>query len=218
MPRISFSAADGTVLEGRLTLPDQPPHGAAVLCHPHPQAGGSMDSWMMPVLQRALVGDGWVGLRFNFRGVGRSEGSHGGGQAELADVAGAVERVIDETGAETCLMLVGWSFGAHVALRSALDDERVDGWVGVGLLADDGDFELPPLAVDRLGEWRARKLFLHGSRDQFTSLDQLRPIVEAAAQPKDLHVVDGGDHFLAEHGDVLAAEVRRFGRVLLGGE
>lgn len=213
MPLIEFAASDGTRLEGRLTTPTDARGGVAVVCHPHPRFGGSMDSWMMPVLQRALVTDGWVGLRFNFRGVGGSGGSHGGGEPELLDVRAAVERVREEgTGP---LLLVGWSFGAVVSLRYAVDDERVAGWVGVGLTAASGSEEAP-LDREPLGQFERPKLFIHGTRDRFTSVEEIERVVAAAAEPKRLHLVPGGDHFLAAHGDVLSEQLQAFGRELRG--
>lgn len=214
MADIRFAAGDGTELAGRLTLPDEPNGGGAVICHPHPRQGGSMHSWMLPVLQRALVGDGWVGLRFDFRGAGSSEGSYGRGEDELLDVAGAVDRVLDDLGDDAPLLLVGWSFGAHVSLRYAVGDDRVDGWAGVGLpvgLTGGGT----ELELEHLARWSRPKLFLHGERDPIADLEAVREIHDAAAEPKRLRVIEGGDHFLADHGDVLAGEVRAFGREVL---
>jgi uncharacterized protein len=214
LPDIRFTAADATELAGKITAPDDPNGGGTVLCHPHPQQGGSMHSWMMPVLQRALVGDGWVGLRFDFRGVGESDGSFGGGEDELLDVAGAVDRVLEETDDGAPLLLVGWSFGAHVALRYAVGDDRVDGWVGIGLPVglSNGWTELEQ---EHLARWDRPKLFIHGEDDPIAPLDAVREVVEVAAGPNRLRVLEGGDHFLADHGDVLASEVRAFGREVL---
>ncbi len=214
MTEVEFDAADGTPLEGDLVHPDVPNGGVVVLCHPHPRHGGSMDSWMMPVLQRALVEDGWVGLRFNFRGVGEMTADAGDG--ELVDLAGAVDRVLREAGSPAPLLLAGWSFGAHVALRYALDDERVSGWAGIGLVYRAREVELPEIDLTRVSRWRAPKLFVHGSNDELTTIEAVQELVDRAAEPKRLRVIEGGDHFLAAHGDVLIQEVQSFGRELLG--
>jgi uncharacterized protein len=214
LPRIEFAASDGTALEGTLTIPDGEPAGAAVVCHPHPEYGGSMDSWMMPVLHRAVVGAGWVGLRFNFRGVGRSAGSFGGGEDELEDVAGAIDRALEEVGPAGSLLLGGWSFGAQVTLRQALEDERVSGWFGVALPLPLGYNAGAPDDLERLARWSVPKLFVHGTRDQLTPSADIEELVAAAADPKQLRLIEGGDHFLAQHGDVLAEEVRTFAESL----
>ncbi len=207
MARVAFNAADGTRLEGDLVHSERGT-GVAVLCPPHPRHGGSMDSWMMPVLQRALLEDGWTSLRFNFREVG---GPAGAPAVELLDLAAAVDEVL-RTCAKAPLLLVGWSFGAHVALRYALDDHRVNGWAGIGLLYRASEVALPEIDLPRLGAWRVPKLFVHGSNDDLTTVEQLRELVDRAAEPKHLRVIEGGDHFLAAHGDVLAQEVQSFGR------
>lgn len=214
MADIRFPASDGVELAGDLRFPeDADEHGGvAVVCHPHPSFGGSMESWMLPVLQSALVSEGWVALRFDFRGVGGSDGRHGAGDGETADVAGAVDRVLEHGGGP--LLLIGWSFGAAVSLRHALDDGRVDGWVGVGLpvATDEVDDDL----LGALGGWTTPKLFVHGSGDQITSVEEIRSVVDGAAEPKDLTVVEGGDHFLIAHADELTRAVVRFSRELRG--
>src|SRR5881397_2599421 len=90
---IMFTSSDGLRLEGRLATPEAEPSGGAIICHPHPQYGGSMSSKLVPAIQRALVAAGWAALRFNFRGVGRSEGSFDGGGGEVFDALGALARV-----------------------------------------------------------------------------------------------------------------------------
>lgn len=215
MPRVEFAAADDIWLEGNLATPDEPSGGLAVLCHPHPRHGGSMDSWMMPVLQRALADDGWLALRFNFRGVGNSEGSYEQGEGEVKGVAGAVEYLIEQAGGHAALLVGGWSFGAHTTLRYALGDKRVAGWFGVGLPYRTQEIEVPELSLDALARWTVPKLFLHGSTDQIAAVEAIEELVQAAGEPKRLRIVEGGDHFLAAHGDVLGEELRSFARLVL---
>lgn len=170
---------------------------------------------MMPVLQRALVDVGWLALRFNFRGVGNSEGSYEKGQGELQGVAGAVDFVLEQAGDDTTLLVGGWSFGAHMTLRYALGDKRVAGWFGVGLPYRKREIDVPELDLESLARWTVPKLFVHGSADQIASVEEIQEVVDAAREPKRLRIVDGGDHFLAAHGDVLGEELRSFGRVVL---
>lgn len=208
MPRIELHATDGTRLEGRFDAPGEPHGGVAVVCHPHPASGGSMDSWMMPVLARALRNGGWHTLRFNFRGVGGSEGERDGG--ELLDLAGAVDCSLEEVDSAGPVLVGGWSAGAHVALRYGPDDARVVGWFGVGLPLGETAGDPTPIDREVLARWDVPKLFIHGDRDQVTALAAVRELFESAAEPKRLRVIEGGDHFLAEHGDVLTAELRTF--------
>lgn len=215
MPQVEFPATDGVRLEGDLSSPDESNGGVAIICHPHSQHGGSMDSWMMPVLQRALVKDGWLALRFNFRGVGRSDGSYDQGEGELQDVGGAVEYLLEQAGAGATLLVGGWSFGAHTSLRHALGDERVAGWFGVGLPYETREMEVPRLSLAALASWTVPKLFLHGSRDEIASVEKIKELVDASGEPKRLRIVEGGDHFLAAHADELVEELRSFGRIVL---
>jgi uncharacterized protein len=107
---------DGLQLEGVISMPSDP-RAALVFCHPHPQMGGTMNAPMLVAIQEGLVEMGWVVLRFNFRGVGNSEGKFGLGSEEVADALGAVDALRDR-GPDLPLALAGWSFGAAVALRA----------------------------------------------------------------------------------------------------
>src|SRR5881396_244671 len=114
MDRIHFTTADGLTLEGELHRPGGPPRARAVICHPHPQHGGSKDHPVLWAIRIELTRRGFLALTFNFRGVMGSTGQYGGGDAEILDAQAAIDRMEDE--AEGPLFLCGWSFGASVAL------------------------------------------------------------------------------------------------------
>lgn len=201
MATTTFPAADGTRLVGEVQDPEGPALGVAVVCHPHPLMGGSMDTWMPPMLQRALVAAGYRTMRFNFRGVGGSEGSFGGGEGELDDVRGAVAHLRDGA-PDAAVVLGGWSFGAAVSLRAAGDVPNVAGWFGVGLFVDDEDE-----VVGEVTRWDHPALFIHGSADRTCPLERTRPIADAAGAAR-LVVIDGGDHFLGNHANQIGAALR----------
>src|SRR4030042_6916089 len=120
--RVAFASVEAkpVQLEGVLHIPDggDSPLPGVVLCHPHSLHGGSMQVPVIETTARELALRGMIALRFNFRGVGRSEGSFGDGVAEVADVKGAVDFLRDRGDGETnCLYLMGYSFGAAVGLR-----------------------------------------------------------------------------------------------------
>lgn len=206
---IFFTSADGTSLEGRLAVPDdRPPMGAAVLCHPHPQYGGSMSSKLIPALQRAFVATGWAALRFNFRGVGRSEGTFEGGAGEAGDVEGALARVREVVADRVAV--VGWSFGALVALNAVAKDPAVAAYVGIAppvRAAFEGTFTLPD--VGSLDGWKARALFVCGTEDPFCRPDDLRSLATQIPS-SEVRVVDGADHFFSEQLDELGSVVTTF--------
>lgn len=213
MPLVRFPSRDGTSLCGRVTTPDEPNGGVAVLCHPHPKHGGSMSAWMLPFLQRILVAEGWTGLRFDFRGVGRSDGTFDRGEGEQDDVAGAIDHALETVGdPDAPVLLGGWSFGAAVSLRHALSDDRLVGWFGVGLPHRTGMTDIPATDPTELATWTVPKLFVHGSEDQFTPLSRIRELVDAAADPVELVVIEGGDHYLASRRDELGEAVAAFAR------
>src|SRR5438477_12512170 len=163
---VQLQTADGLTLEGELHVPDGV-HAAAVLAHPHPLHGGNMRSIVIGALFAGLPAAGVAALRFNFRGVGASEGTHDNGRAERLDVVAAVGG-LGGRGRDLPLVLGGWSFGADTSL--AVDDARHAGWFAVA----------PPLrhtdSVTAASDPRP-KLLAVPERDQFRSPESAREVV-----------------------------------------
>ena len=183
---VTLATSDGLSLEAELRVAENA-WAAAVLLHPHPEHGGNMRSIVPGTLFEALPRDGVAALRFNFRGVGRSEGSHGGGLPERADVVAAVD-VLSAITEGLPLVLAGWSFGADTAL--AVDDERVAGWFCVA----------PPLRVVKVADMVASgddrpKLLVVPEHDQFRPPDSARDATAEWTNTR-IEVVAGADHFL----------------------
>jgi len=204
-----FTSSDGLTLEGRLAVPDQgPSHGGAILCHPHPQYGGSMSTRLIPALQRALVTAGWAALRFNFRGVGRSEGTYGGGIDEVNDALAALDRLRASVGPPHAV--VGFSFGALVALNTVARDRRVDTYAGIappGQATFAGAFDLPPIA--HLDGWDARTLLVCGTDDPYCRPEDLRRL-GGLFPAAEVRVVDGADHLFTTRADEVCSLVVSF--------
>ena len=196
MEPVTFATDDGVRLEGELRLPDGEPVGTAALCHPHPKHGGSKDHPVLWALRNELAGSrGLAVLAFNFRGVMGSGGAYGGGHDELRDVRAAVGRV-REVSPERPTVVCGWSFGANVALREALDDPRVDALALIGMPVRPNDLSLPPLPSGReLARLSRPVLALAGSNDQYCSPDDGRSLADELPHGR-FHVVEGSDHFL----------------------
>ncbi len=185
------TAADGVVLEAELDAPSGARAGV-VLCHPHPQHGGTMRSLVPSVLFGGLPAAGIAALRFNFRGVEGSSGAYGDGVAEQLDVVAAIDAL-----AEACpgvpLAVAGWSFGAEVA--SAVADGRLAGWVLIAL----------PMRILERGTHAAGtdprpKLVLQPEHDQFRRPDALAPLIESW-EATTTEVIGGADHFLVGRTD-----------------
>ncbi len=184
---------DGPVLpEGAL------PRGVAVVAHPHPLFGGSMDNKVAQTLARAFAQCGWRALRFNFRGVGASEGAHDHGPGELQDLLAVVGHGVSGEGgtAPLPLALAGFSFGAAVvsqALESLGSARAPRQLVLVGTAVE----HLEVAAVPK--ELHARTLVLHGEQDDTVPLASVLDWARPQALP--VTVIPGASHFF--HGQLL---------------
>ena len=176
-------------------LLDEPAEGAvkgmAVIAHPHPLFGGTMQNKVVQTLARAFVQSGWRAVRFNFRGVGASEGTYDEGQGEAADMF----QVIAQVAPEGPLALAGFSFGAFVTSHvvQALGDQRPPQLlVLVGTAAS--RFEVAPVAPDL----HERCLVLHGEQDDTVPLSSVMDWARPQSLP--ITVIPGCEHFF--HGQL----------------
>ncbi len=182
--RLSLSGPAGT-LECALDDPVGPPRGLALICHPHPQFGGTLDNKVVQTLARALVQEGWRAARFNFRGVGESAGSWDEGRGEVEDAL-AVMAALREPGQG--VLWAGFSFGAAIAAQAAARSAGVQRLVLVAPAVS--RFAVPLVAPDTL--------VLHGESDDVVGLKD----VLDWARPQGLPVVvlPGVGHFF--HGQL----------------
>jgi alpha/beta superfamily hydrolase len=183
----------------------EPPAGAragAVLCHPHPAYGGDMHNAVVVAVARALAASGVAVLRFNFGGVGRSQGAWGGGPPEVEDACAAVRALAARVAPQTPLVLVGYSFGAWVALRAAREVGDVRRVVAIGPPLDFLDWTF-------LEELVQPVTFIVGERDQFCAPERLARVLEAGGTRMVRLAVRGADHFLVGCEDEVAALVVR---------
>jgi alpha/beta superfamily hydrolase len=195
---------DAIQLEGVLHHPGGKDLPTAVVCHPHSLYGGSMDISLVVSIARTLAERGIMALRFNLRGVGRSEGEFGEGVTELNDVAGAVDTLLREESVDPeQLYLVGYSFGAWVGLHHAERDPRIHGVVAVGLPMGGSEEGF-------LSGYAKPKLFIAGEGDSVCSPDMLRRFVERLPPPKDVRILRGTDHFLIGREQEVAEAVADF--------
>jgi alpha/beta superfamily hydrolase len=181
-------------LEAERAEPTGASRAGMVLCHPHPQFGGTMRSIVIGTLFSALPEHGVACLRFNFRGVEGSGGTHGGGQAERLDAQAAIAHMHGELAADVPLILAGWSFGADVAL-SVLDDS-VAAWVAIA----------PPFVLvhdrDAVGTDPRPKLLALAEHDEYRAPAAVMNRVEGWTAT-DVEVVPGASHFFVGRTDRL---------------
>lgn len=209
MEAVTFTTEDGVRLEGELRTPESAPRASAVVCHPHPRRGGSKDHPILWAIRNELAHRGLTVLAFNFRGVMGSGGTYGGGRLELRDVRAAIDRV-REAAPGIPTVVAGWSFGANVALREALDDGRVTALALVGLPLDPTDVELPPIPDDAaLRLLKVPVLLLAGELDPFAPADAVRALAGRLPAAR-VEILPGTDHFLWRREREAAALVGAF--------
>ncbi|HEX7639367.1 MAG TPA: alpha/beta fold hydrolase [Burkholderiaceae bacterium] len=179
------------------TTPDLPVRGLAVVCHPHPLQGGTMDNKVVTTVARALLQRGWRVVRFNYRGVGKSEGSWDEGRGEVDD---ALAVIAAHRAAGEPLVLGGFSFGGYVAASAAMKLPEADRPQRLVLVAPaTAKYGTPPVVAD--------SLLIHGEADEVVplqhSLDWARP------QALPVVVVPGAGHFFHGQLPLLKALVSR---------
>ena len=140
---------------------------------------------------KALNSFGFPALRFNFRGTGLSQGEHDHGIGETDDVRAALDWLDHEF--HLPIIFAGFSFGAAIGLRAACPDDRVQAVIGLGVPVRPVDER--SYGLDFLNSCAKPKLFVSGSRDQFGPRTQLQEMFSAAAEPKELVIIESADHF-----------------------
>jgi alpha/beta superfamily hydrolase len=207
MDLVRIRTEDGFSLEAELRMPDGPPVGGAVILHAHPLFGGSKDHPLLWAVRIALSHRGFAVLSPNFRGVMGSEGLHGDGVGEVLDARVAVADVMER--APGPVVVCGWSFGAHVALREAIDDDRVGALALIGFPLAPIGAVLPPMpAAERLRAFGTPVLLMAGDADPYCPAPELRAFGERLGNAT-VRIVEGTDHFFGRRerdaGDLVAA-------------
>ena len=174
---------------GRLeAILEEPPdvRAAVVFAHPHPQYGGTMHTKVVYQGAKAFARIGCAVLRFNFRGVGTSEGAWDDGRGEMADFRAALD-VMRSRYPDVPLWVAGMSFGAWIALTAGANDDRVTTLVGVA----------PPLSryyFEKTKTSAKPKFFIQGERDEICPLKEMYSFYSQCRDPKELVVIDAADH------------------------
>lgn len=184
-------------------LPDVATNRTVVICHPHPTQGGTMTHPILGALSKKLTEVGFTTVRFNFRGVGESTGTHDDGIGELSDVASVVGLVEDEL--PPLSGITGWSFGAAMALLwQATSGSTVD-YVGI---APPVESPLTPNLPDPEELQPANRLFILGERDQFVDVPKLNAYAHSI--DAEISIYRGSDHFFVFKHERLAEDVAEF--------
>jgi hypothetical protein len=176
-------------LEGVLSIPDGSGiFPAVIVCHPHPLYGGSIDNNVVFSLCQALTQASFISFRFNFRGVGRSEGDFGHGISEQEDVESAVSFVTTVKQVDSSRIgVAGYSAGAVFALPVGVRDRRIKALAAISPPFSMSDFQFLKVCPKP-------KLLISGSADAFVPESQFTELYRNLAEPKDYDIIEGADH------------------------
>jgi alpha/beta superfamily hydrolase len=197
-------------LEALLWLPEASREArlTAVVCHPHPLYQGTMHNKVVYQTAKALDSLGIPVLRFNFRGVGASEGMYDRGRGEEDDVRAAMD-YLESQFPGVPLLVAGFSFGAWVGLRRGCSDSRVVELIGLGLPIDDRK-----LGFGYLSSCAKPKLLIQGGNDQYAEKSHFESFVQAfnpeAAAATQVVLIPSADHFFTGHLDEMTDALRRW--------
>ena len=195
MPEVIFNGPEGRI-EGRYYHSKK--HGApvALILHPHPQHGGTMNNKVVYAMYENFISRGFSTLRFNFRGVGRSQGVFDNGQGELSDAASALDWMQGHNpNAQSC-WIGGFSFGAWISMQLMMRRPEITGFISVAPPASTNDFTF-------LAPCPASGLIVHGSADEVVPVSSVDKLAAKLSSQKnieiDYRVVKGCNHFFNNH-------------------
>ena len=188
---VRFTSGDLT-LEGTISWPQGPDRcPGIVICHPHPRHGGTMHNSVVAALAIAIGEAGMAALRFNFRGVGNSEGAYDRGIGEVEDAESALTFLTsNERINPSRVGIAGYSFGAGVALEAGAQSGVPQALASIAC----------PMATFRemgVREMLQPKLLVSGELDHNFPADQFKFLAKRFQEPKEVTLVDGADHFFA---------------------
>ena len=195
MPEVIMNGPEGR-LEGRFYPAKERGAPIAILLHPHPQHGGSMNNKVVYQLYQTFVNRGFATLRFNFRGVGRSQGTYDRGEGELSDAASALDWLQSLHAEARQCWIAGFSFGAWIGMQLLMRRPEISGFISVAPPANMYDFSF-------LAPCPASGLIVHGDRDEIVPPQSIEDMIAKVAKQRDVvidrHLIEGADHFFGSH-------------------
>ena len=206
MPSVIFPGPEGR-REGRFSPPPRPRAPVAMILHPHPEGGGTMNDRIVQRLYKTFADRGFATLRFNFRGVGRSQGSFDSGIGELSDAASALDWVQSIHPEAQSTWIAGYSFGALIGMQLLMRRPEIEGFISIAAPANRFDFTF-------LAPCPSSGLFVHGSHDRVAPAKDVIPIIEKVKTQKGIQLehqmVEGANHFFENKVEDLMALVNTY--------
>lgn len=203
MPEVIFNGPDGR-LEGRYHHSRRPNAPIALILHPHPQQGGTMNNRVVFEVYQTFARRGFSTLRFNFRGVGRSQGGYDEGLGELSDAAAALDWLqAANPDAEQC-WVSGFSFGAWICMQLLMRRPEINSFIALAPPANKYDFTF-------LAPCPSSGLLIHGSDDNMVPQDSVATLATKLSAQKritiDYQIINGANHFFHDRVDELTTLV-----------
>ncbi len=194
MPEVMLAGPEGR-LEARYHPQPNRDAPIAIVLHPHPQFGGTMNNKVVYNLHYTFHSLGFSVLRFNFRGVGRSQGEYDGGVGELADAAAALDWLQAQNQAARHCWVAGFSFGAWIGMQLLMRRPDITGFVAVAPPANLYDFSF-------LAPCPSSGLIINGSADRIVPAKDVAALVAKLKEQRGItithHVIEGADHFFRD--------------------
>ena len=195
MPEVIFNGPEGR-LEGRYHHSKIANAPIALLLHPHPQHGGTMNNKVIYAQYQSFVRRGFSTLRFNFRGIGRSQGVFDNGQGEMSDAAAALDWMQTHNPNSQRCWIAGFSFGAWIGMQLMMRRPEISGFISVSPPASLHDFSF-------LAPCPASGLIIHGEKDDVVPISSVEKLVAKVSKQKnitiDYRIIKDGDHFFLDH-------------------
>jgi alpha/beta superfamily hydrolase len=211
MPEVIMNGPEGR-LEGRYQHGEGSTAPIALMLHPHPQHGGTMNNKVIYALYQAFAERGFSVLRFNFRGVGRSQGRFDRGEGELSDAAAALDWLQTYNPNASACWIGGFSFGAWIGMQLLMRRPEITGFISVAPPANIYDFSF-------LAPCPSSGLVVQGDHDDIVPHEAVAKLVQKLSNQRDIKIeyklLKGATHFFNEHLDGLREAVDEYlGRVL----
>jgi len=206
MPEVLINGPVGR-LEARYHHNNDHKAPIAIILHPHPEHGGTMNNKVSYALFRAFADKGFRVLRFNFRGVGRSEGKFDHGEGELSDAAACLDWLQSQNPEPRQCWVAGFSFGAWVCMQLLMRRPELDGFISVAPPANHYDFSfLAPCPVSGM--------LLQGTHDDIVPKDSVAKLAQKLSAQRGLHIdyrlIQEADHFFTGKLDILTNHVHDY--------
>ncbi|NBX74233.1 MAG: alpha/beta fold hydrolase [Alphaproteobacteria bacterium] len=203
MPEVLFAGPAGR-LEGRYKQGKSPTAPIAIILHPHPQHGGTMNNKVCYAMYNIFAERDFSVMRFNFRGVGRSQGRYDRGEGELSDAAAAMDWLLQHNKNPRSIFVAGFSFGAWIGMQLLMRRPEIDSFISIAPPANMLDFTF-------LAPCPTSGLIVHGDQDEIVPEMHVGKLINKLTHQRDINIdyriIKGGDHFFNNHLNQLNDEV-----------